>query len=309
MSVRLTRAAPEASTVPARSYLQEHGVRNVLPEADLHEAVLHEAVLRNLHNARRGHLLVVAHTALLDLEQLHKQHKAPLVDAVRLLVDAVRLLVDAVRLLVDAVRLRTELRVSARKDHCLPHIELPVVGALLRGSPTAMGGTILQIIKFSCIKSANYNNCLFLGEYGAGLCIAVLQNIYVHHSPPRFFPGWAYRWAPWCKVVYCMSFFSRYLTCPTTISDGQPGWAVLHTKSLFSSPHTRCAATTNTITRKTKTIESHTRPNPVEYLLTPLMRDSKADQFMTAALEISLVAFVAPWGLVVCKLSDVCIKF
>jgi len=134
MSVRCS-GAPEASPVPARSYLQEHGVRNVLHEAVLHEAVLHEAVLheaalheaalheavlRNLHNARRGHPLVVAHTALLDLEQLHKEHKDPL---------------------VDAVRLRTELRVSARKDHCLPRIELPVVGALLRDSPTAMGGT------------------------------------------------------------------------------------------------------------------------------------------------------------------------
>lgn len=40
---------------------------------------------------------------------------------------------------------------------------------------------------------------------------------YVHHSPPRFLPGWAYlRW-----LVGWLFFSSRYLTCAATISDGQ----------------------------------------------------------------------------------------
>lgn len=58
---------------------------------------------------------------------------------------------------------------------------------------------------------------------------------------------------------------------------------VLHTKSLLSSPQTLCAATTNTSTRNTNTMDSHILPKAVEYLLTPLKRLSSPDQFMPAA--------------------------
>lgn len=58
---------------------------------------------------------------------------------------------------------------------------------------------------------------------------------------------------------------------------------VLHTKSLLSSPQTLCAATTNTRTRNTKTMDSQILPNAVEYLLTPLNRLSSPDQFIPAA--------------------------
>lgn len=58
---------------------------------------------------------------------------------------------------------------------------------------------------------------------------------------------------------------------------------VLHTKSLLSSPQTLCAATTNTSTRNTNTMDSQILPKAVEYLLTPLRRLSSPDQFMPAA--------------------------
>lgn len=83
------RGTAEAAPVSAYSYLQERGVHNVLHEAVLHEAVLREAVLREAvhrnppHNARRGHPLVRAHTALLD-PGLRKHHNEPLVDVVHL---------------------------------------------------------------------------------------------------------------------------------------------------------------------------------------------------------------------------------
>lgn len=55
---------------------------------------------------------------------------------------------------------------------------------------------------------------------------------------------------------------------------------VLHTKSLLSSPHTLWAATTNTRTRNTNTMDSQILPKAVEYLLTPLSRLSSPDQFI-----------------------------
>lgn len=61
---------------------------------------------------------------------------------------------------------------------------------------------------------------------------------------------------------------------------------VLHTKSLFSSPHTLCAATTNTSTRNTNTMDSQILPNAVEYWLTPLSRFSSPDQFIPAAASL-----------------------
>lgn len=67
-----------------------------------------------------------------------------------------------------------------------------------------------------------------------------------------------------------------YLTC-----------RVLHTKSLLSSPQTLCAATTNTSTRNTKTMDSQILPNAVEYLLTPLNRLSSPDQFIPAAAALA----------------------
>lgn len=62
---------------------------------------------------------------------------------------------------------------------------------------------------------------------------------------------------------------------------------VLHTKSLLSSPQTLCAATTNTSTRNTNTIDSQILPNAVEYLLTPLKRLSSPDQFITVAAALA----------------------
>ncbi len=53
-----------------------------------------------------------------------------------------------------------------------------------------------------------------------------------------------------------------------------------NTNSLLSSPQTRWAATTNTRTRNTNTTDSQTRPNTVEYLLTPPRRVSSPDQFI-----------------------------
>ncbi|MEQ2196176.1 hypothetical protein XENOCAPTIV_025695, partial [Xenoophorus captivus] len=59
---------------------------------------------------------------------------------------------------------------------------------------------------------------------------------------------------------------------------------VLHTKSLLSSPHTFWAATTNTSTRKTNTMDNQILPKAVEYLLTPLSRFSSPDQFILLVL-------------------------
>lgn len=64
---------------------------------------------------------------------------------------------------------------------------------------------------------------------------------------------------------------------------------VLHTKSLLSSPQTLCAATTNTSTRKTNTMDSQILPKAVEYLLTPLNRLSNPDQFIPAAAALAWV--------------------
>lgn len=74
----------------------------------------------------------------------------------------------------------------------------------------------------------------------------------------------------WVCVLLCVS-----LTC-----------RVLQTKSLLSSPHTLWAATTNTITRNTKTMDNQILPKAVEYLFTPLTRLSSPDQFITAAVLV-----------------------
>lgn len=82
-------------------------------------------------------------------------------------------------------------------------------------------------------------------------------------------------------------FFSPppYITC-----------RVLHTKSLLSSPQTLCAATTNTSTRNTNTIDSQILPKAVEYLLTPLRRLSSPLQFIPAAALASGTEAASPCG-------------
>ena len=72
-------------------------------------------------------------------------------------------------------------------------------------------------------------------------------------------------------------------------------WRVLHTKSLLSSPQTLCAATTNTSTRNTNTMDSQILPNAVEYLLTPLSRLSSPDQFIPAAAPAWVTKTSAPF--------------
>jgi len=88
------------------------------------------------------------------------------------------------------------------------------------------------------------------------------------------------------KLVWCfggLSLFSFTLNNVWKCVYLDLTCRVLHTKSLLSSPHTLWAATTNTSTRNTNTIESQILPNAVEYLLTPLSRLSSPDQFIPAA--------------------------